>query len=430
MYFLNLSFGQFLILFGSVSAFLVALYLLDRSRRRQVVSTLRFWSAAEQALAVSRRKWIQQPWSLLLQLVSIALLLLAIAQLRWGARELAPRDHVLILDTSAWMGATSGNNRRLMDLAREKALAYVRVTPARDRIMVVRADALATPATAFEPNRQRISEAIIRSQPGSTALNLDEALAFARQIQSHSQSRGGEIVFVGSPRIAEREAMAAPPQRPPNLRVISIDAPVDNCGLRKVGLRRSATDSELWEVYVSARNYGSEARTVTLALTLASSATGRDASPVGSRRLTLPPGANREASFRLRTRAAVLLHASLLPGDSFPGDDHAVLELPQQRLLNVMVYSDQPELLRAALSSDARIHAVYRKVSEYRDGSDSELLILDRFSPARRPNAGAVWIDPPKEGSPIPIRARVGNVRVERCRISTAESPSTSAACS
>ena len=36
MYFLNLSLGQFLVLFGGVSAVMIALYLLDRSRRRQV----------------------------------------------------------------------------------------------------------------------------------------------------------------------------------------------------------------------------------------------------------------------------------------------------------------------------------------------------------------------------------------------------------
>ncbi|HWC01108.1 MAG TPA: hypothetical protein VG672_30595, partial [Bryobacteraceae bacterium] len=66
MYFLNLTLGQFLVLFGSVSAVMVALYLLDRSRRKQVVSTLRFWMAAEQPTVVVRRKRIQQPFSLIL----------------------------------------------------------------------------------------------------------------------------------------------------------------------------------------------------------------------------------------------------------------------------------------------------------------------------------------------------------------------------
>ena len=103
MYFLNLSFLQFLAVFGIISAISVALYLLDRSRRKLVVSTLRFWIAAEQPAVAARRRRIQQPWSLLLQLVSMALLLLAIAQLRLGTPAQAGRDHVIVLDTSAWM---------------------------------------------------------------------------------------------------------------------------------------------------------------------------------------------------------------------------------------------------------------------------------------------------------------------------------------
>src|SRR5262249_41666328 len=140
MYFLNLSLLQFVAVFGSISAVSVALYLLDRSRRKQVVSTLRFWVAAEHPAVAARRKHIQQPWSLILQLVSMALLLLAIAQLRLGSPARAGRDHVVILETSAWMAAKSGKNT-LMELARDRARRYVRALPARDRVMLVRADA-------------------------------------------------------------------------------------------------------------------------------------------------------------------------------------------------------------------------------------------------------------------------------------------------
>ena len=197
----------------------MALYLLDRSRRRQVVSTLRFWVAAEQPAVAARRRHISQPWSLILQLVSMALLLLAIAQLRLGTPALAGRDHVIVLDTSAWMAARSGN-RTLMDVARERARQYLRALPARDRVMLVRADALATPATAFEPDHRKIEAAIQASQPGSTALNLDQALAFARHVQAQ-EGRGGR-------RNRLRRRRAAPPSRDPgaaapprNLRVLA-----------------------------------------------------------------------------------------------------------------------------------------------------------------------------------------------------------------
>lgn len=397
MYLLNLSLAQFLAVFGAVSAVAVALYLLDRSRRKQVVSTLRFWVSAEQPTVVARRRRIQQPWSLVLQLLSMALILLALAQLRFGSPETAGRDHVLLLETSAWMGARAGN-RTLMDIARERARQYVRALPARDRVMLVRVDALATPATAFEPDRNKLDAAIEASQPGSTALNLDEALAFARRVQQQSGRRAGEIAFVGAGRTTSLDAAA---ELPRNLRVIQIRDTIENSGLRKIGMRRSAADPDVWEILVSARNYGVRPHPVTISLDYGPpGSAGRVV--VGSRRVTLPPGADTEQSFEFRTRAAGILGISLAPHDAFPADDRATLELPQQAMLPVTVYSDQPELLRPLLAATPAVTAVYKKPSEYLPG-DKGLVILDRFAPPRRPEADSLWIDPPGSASPIPI---------------------------
>ena len=407
MFLVNLSLAQVLTILGSISALAVALYLLDRSRRRQVVSTLRFWVAAEQPVAAARRKHIQQPWSLVLQLVSMALLVLAMAELRLGTQALAGRDHVIILDTSAWMAAHTGprsGNRTLMDLARQRARQYLRALPARDRVMLVRADGLATPATVFEPDHRKIDAAIQASQPGATALNLDQALAFARHIQSQAGRRIGQIAFIGTGRTAERDPGAAP-VLPQNLTVLAIADDIENCGLRKISARRSATEPDAWEVYVCARNYGSRPRTVTLSLDIGPP---NDVVrvPIGAQKVTLLSGRDTEATFHYRTAAATILSVTLTPHDAFPADDHAALELPRQPMLPVTVYSNEPELLRPVLSANTRIAAVYRKPADYL-ANDQGLVILDRFIPVERPAADSVWIDPPVMGSPIPVRNSV-----------------------
>jgi len=408
MYFLNLSLLQFAAIFGSISAISVALYLLDRSRRRQVVSTLRFWVAAEQPTVAARRRRIQQPWSLLLQLISMGLLLLAIAQLRLGSPALAGRDHVIVLDTSSWMSAHTGSarsgSRTLMDMGRERARQYLRALPVRDRVMLVRADALATPATAFEPDHRKVEAAIAASEPGATALNLDQALAFARHVQGQDGHRVGEIAFIGPGRTAPRDpgTAAAPPR---NLRVIGIPDNIENVGLRKIGIRRSPSPSDTWEIYVSAHNYGTRVHAVTLLLDYGPPGkVGRVAA--GSRSITLQPGTDVEATFEYRTSAAGVLGVTLTPHDNFPADDHAELELPSQPTLPVTVYSNQPELLRPVLSANPRVTAVYRKPQEYRP-NDVGLVILDRFIPPQRPSADSLWIDPPASGSPVRVRTTV-----------------------
>src|SRR6266478_9317384 len=98
MFLLNLTLPEFLAILGVLSSAVVALYLLDRLRKKQTVATLRFFTAIEKAPEMKHRRKLQQPWSLLLQLLSLLLLLLAIAQLRLGSPDLFFRDHVLILD--------------------------------------------------------------------------------------------------------------------------------------------------------------------------------------------------------------------------------------------------------------------------------------------------------------------------------------------
>jgi hypothetical protein len=415
VFFFNLTFVQFAALLGSISTVVVALYLLDRSRRKQTVATLRFWVTAERPTVVSPRKKIQQPLSLLLQLVSICLLLLAIAQLRLGSQSSTPFDHVLILETSAWMGARSAAPRpqgappaTLMDEARGRARAYIRALPAGDRIMLVRADGLSTPATVFEANREKLEEAVAGSEPGATALNLDLALEFAHQIQQLSARRAGEIMFIGSGRISEREITALASRNVPNLRIAPVADATENVGLRKIGLRRSASAPDTWEIFVSVRNYGSKPHTVNLALLFGGA-------PAGTQSLSLPPNSEQEAMFEHRTRAAGLLEARLLTRDAFPADDRAVIELPEQKTLSVVVYTNEPQTLRPVLEANPRVHAVFRPSAEYSPAPpDTALMILDRFRPPSPPKVDAIWIDPPEGGSPIPVRKTVTNVRLTR----------------
>ena len=168
---------------------------------------------------------------------------------------------------------------------------------------------------------------------------------------------------------------------------------------------------------MSARNYGTTPRPVTLVLGFGPSGS-QAAVPVGTRQLVLPPGAEREAEFQFHTRAAGVLEAKLLPHDGFPDDDRAVLELPSQGLLRVTVYSDQPDLLRPALAANSRVTAVFRSPSEYQAGPQTkggaELVILDRFRPPVRPQVDSIWIDPPAQGSPIGVKSRKTDVPFER----------------
>ena len=406
MFFLNLSALEFFALFTAVSGVAVALYLLDRSKKKLKVPTLRFWKHSEKPPIARHRRRIQQPWSLLLQVLGMLLLLLAISQLRIGSPDRASRDHVLLLDTSAWMSARAPRGT-LMDEAKAQARAYVRALPPSDRVMLVRADELSTPATVFEVNRRALEDAIRRSQPGSASLHIEQALNFALEMQKLHGRRAGEIVYAGASRIDAGEAPGIAPV--PGLRILPVSEVTENVGLRKINLRRSMSDTDLWEIFASVKNYGKIDRVIPLVLHFGGA-------PIGSARLSIPAGGEQNQRFEFRTKAAGWMEARLLVKDAIASDDRAVLELPAQKSLHVAVYSDQPESLRPLLASNPWIQAKFYPTAAYNPENGAQIVVLDRFKPPAPPKADSIWIEPPSSGSPVPSIRQAANVALSSWR--------------
>ncbi len=406
MFLLNLTLAEFAALFGIVSAGVVALYLLDRSRRRLTVATLRFWQAAEQPVETTRRRRIRQWSSLVLQILGIACLLLALAQLRWGRPDSGSRDHVLLLDTSAWMAARSPQGV-LMDRARGAAIEYVRALPAGDRVMVALADAVVTPVTAFESDRGKLETAIRSARASTTALRLRPAVETAARALKLNAARGGEIAFVGAGRTGESEIAGWTP--PANFRLLAVRASLENLGLKKISVRRSAAETDLWQVFVSARNYGTRARDVDLTIAFGGA-------PAGSQRLRLAAGAEQEANFEVRTKAAGWLEARLRHQDALADDDRAVIELPARRSLLIGVCSADPDSWRPLLAAHPLAETVFQAPSACRVPEGAGILLLDGFLPAQLPAAHLILVDPPAERSPVRIRTRARDVTLRQWR--------------
>jgi hypothetical protein len=384
VFFFNLSFFEFLGAFTALSGIVVALYLLDRSKQRHTVATFRFWKPAPMPTEQRQRKRIQQPWSLLLQILSLLLLLLAIAQLRWGSAESGARDHVLILDTSAWMAARSPNGV-YMDQARTAAIAWLNALPATDRVMVIRADAAASPATSFESKREIVRQAIARSQPGASALRLESALRLAESVQRNHAQASGEIVFAGAGRIPESENNFNLPVPVSKLRLLPVRGKVDNVGIRRIGVRRSRRDVEYWDVLVSVRNDSAVGKVVPLEVRYGGAA-------AAVRQLKLAPATEQQVAFEYRTKSGGTFEARLISNDGFPADNRAILDLPADKQLLVTVYSNEPKLMAPVLSANPRLRVEYKLPAEYVAPTEG-VVVLDRFVPPAPPAVPSIQIE-------------------------------------
>jgi hypothetical protein len=147
-------------------------------------------------------------------------------------------------------------------------------------------------------------------------------------------------------------------------------------------------------------------------------------SPVATRRFELKPAAEEGVTFRFKTRAAGWLEARLgtsgATQDIFRQDSRAILELPARGVLPVTIYSAEPDLLRPIFSAIPGIEASFFPLSSYkpdaRGGTDAHngIVLLDRFAPLTPPLAQSIWLEPPADKSPIPVRGREQRVKLNQ----------------
>ena len=170
----------------------------------------------------------------------------------------------MVLDTSAWMAARTGS-RTLMDMARDRARGYLRAVPARDRVMLVRADALVHARHGLRTGSAQSG----RGHPGLTAgFHRAEPRPGAGVRPPHPVAGGppGRRNRLRGRRTHGRKRGAGALPRRAICACWRCRTPSRIADCAKSGMRRSATDADVWEIYVSAHNYGALARAVTLSL--------------------------------------------------------------------------------------------------------------------------------------------------------------------
>ncbi len=403
MFFLNLSAPEFFALFGVLSGLISLLYLLDRSKRRKVVSTLRFWSPAKSAAGQQSRKKVQDPWSFLLQLAALLLLLLAIAQLQWGSREKQGRDHILLVDTSAWSAQVQATGRgRVLEEEKRLARQYVRSLAVTDRVLIARVSGIASPVSSFTSDRTKLLDAVDQMNSDFSALNLNQAFEFANQTQAWSSGSGGDVVYIG-PAISAEETPTS--KRPEHLRMVPVTARRENVGLTRLDVRRDVNGVTGWQATITARNYGSQAQSV------------RIESQFGNSRFTprllrLAPGQEANSTLVFTSTGAGKFLVKLAPGDTLPSDDTASISLPDPAALSVAVFTSRPEVLRPLLEADHRLNAKFYSSGAYTPKPKADVVLIDDFVPASSPALPALWINPAREQSPLHVKASVSDAMV------------------
>ncbi len=342
MNFLALSPVQVALVWAGLAAAALWLYLHHRRPQHRKVSTLRFW-ASVQPISQPRRRKLREPWAFLAQILFLLLLVLALANPRWGS-QLQGRSVAIVLDASIWSQARPAGEQAWIDRERTEALRLLDSLPVEDRVLLLRAEPDAPPILPFTTDRSALRRAIQNAQPSSVAADLPRALETARA--ALGGARRGLLVYVGPGLVDSEEErsldqlrgemespdkIAGQPQF--LMRLVGDLASVKNRGITRLSLRRDAAQPDRWRLLTQLKNYSNEKEDVALAFSV-------NGQPLGQRKVSLTPNAIANEEDEFTWDRGGMLQAEISPSDALQADDRATVRIPTFRTVRVAIVAN------------------------------------------------------------------------------------------
>jgi Ca-activated chloride channel family protein len=394
------------VVWAGLAATALWLYLHHRRPQHRKVSTLRFW-ASVQPISQPRRRKLREPWAFLAQIIFLLLLVLALANPRWGP-VFENRSVALVLDTSIWSQAHPAGEPAWIDRERAEALALLDSLPGGDRVVLLRAEADAPPILPFTSDRAALRRAILSAQPSSAAADLPRALEMGRA--ALGGARRGLLVYVGpglvdpeqARNLDEFRAEVEPPHNNGSqpqfvTRLVGDWQSMHNRGITRLSLRRDAAQPDRWRLLTQLKNYGNEKADVTLAFSVNGQA-------IGQRKLSLAPEALANTEDEFTWDQGGILQAEITPSDALQSDDRAVVNLPTFRTVRVAVFAktESPFTtdLLSVLSSNPYVRAQVLP-PELSANISPDVAIYQEGNLPAQPAFNSIWFlsGPPAAGS-------------------------------
>lgn len=402
-------------LLALVPPLIVLLYFLKLKRVPVEVPSTYLWSRAIEDLHVnSIWQRIRQNVLLFLQLLLVALVMLAL--LRPGCRgvSLTGNRFIFLIDTSASMSAKEGKGTRL-DAAKQRAIGLIDQMKRGDVAMVISFSDEAKTEQSFTDNRRLLRERVQQVQPTSRPSDLAEALRTAGGL-----ANPGRMSEASNPQ-DEQVAGAFPA----TLYVVSdggfapvanfslgnldpqflpVGSPAANVGIVAFTTERNSEKLDQVQAFVRLENASDEDVELDVSLY-------RGQELLDAQQVKLPKRGTGGARFELRDPAPGVLRAELGRKDALQVDDVAYAAINPRKPANVLCVTTGNTAMKTALETPASklmgivtfVEPAYLAGDDYRKQASSgefDLIIYDRCAPPQMPVANTLFIGkaPPQEG--------------------------------
>jgi von Willebrand factor type A domain/Aerotolerance regulator N-terminal len=453
---------------AAVPAGIVALYFLKLRRRPVQVSSTLLWRKSLEDLHVnSLFQRLRRNLLLFLQLLIIALAMLALAGPRMKGSGGQMQRYVLMIDNSASMSATDVPPSRL-EKAREEARKIIRNMGSDDLAMVVSFADSARVVSNYTSDKRLLLRRIDAIQPTQGSTSLREALQVAAGLANPSKQFGEGVVasaqvapklFIytdgGFPDVEgfslgnlEPEVVVIgpppPPYTPPGEGSSEADAkadvsnPSDNVAVVALQSRTSDDKPDVYQLFGRVHNFRDEpVKTEAQLFRRSIDKPGEEGTLVDALALEIPARTDQSFKFDIPETQLTEYEVRLPVEDALAVDNRAFAVVGNARKAQVLVVSAGDRYLVDAFNTptavdradvvvvspeEAKGEAVAREIK----GGRYDLVIYDGWRPETAPEANALYfgVFPPGEAydkvkeveSPVILDWNIGHPMMQYIR--------------
>ena len=331
----------------------VAMHAVRQHPRRLGTTTLHIWrTLAEDAQTAPRIGKVVLNIPLILQLLLMALLVLAMASPLWLSEVSSEKDVVLVVDASASMNAGEGGSTRF-ELAREAAFEMAAALEPGQHMALVEMARTPRLVEPFTDDGARLRDAIAGLNPTESQASLKQALGFALSLAADEGQR--QVVLIGDGAYHEADGSA----ELLNERVKFVRAgsgepgPAgENVGIVQFAYRPHLAPRKGGELLVSLRSYAEQPRAVDFSVELGDV-------PLMGQSFQVQPDTQYSLVIPVPAGIAGVARAALNPADGLVTDNQAFAVVAPRPQARILIAGDPDPPLLAALRAVPNTQLTY-----------------------------------------------------------------------
>jgi uncharacterized protein YegL len=396
-------------LLAAVPPAIVLLYFLKLRRTSQRVPSTYLWRRTIEDYHVnSLWQRLRSSLLLLLQILLVALVMLAVLRPGFSGGELIGNRFIFLIDTSASMSATDVGTSRLAE-AQRRAGELIEQMDSGDQAMIISFSDVARVEQSFTDNRRELQRRLSLIRPTNRATVLGEALSVAAGLAGSLRANRTDNSANDEPAtvyiLSDGRFHDVTETTLTNLTFVFV--PIGSPSAVNVAITAFGSQSretqDTTQVFARLENFSAQAVSVDVEL-------HRDNLLLDSKVVALEPQRSGGVVFEPGDLRAGAMELRIRPGGALALDDRAWTAIDPPRPANVLVVTPGNDALALALDTDRarKLADVEIAQPEFLDSKDYQdkaagghyrLVIYDQCQPKQMPQANTLFIGrlPPLE---------------------------------